>query len=70
MLTLFAISSHLRRNSGAILKKRIKRKEYATVQDFMADVDLVFQNAMAFNEDGSPVNDDARQLKVCNIARS
>ena len=45
-------------------QKRIKRKEYSTIQDFMNDVDLVFDNAMTFNADDSTIYMDAAYLKV------
>ncbi|KAH8110617.1 Bromodomain-containing protein, partial [Phellopilus nigrolimitatus] len=44
--------------------KRIKRKEYPTIPDFISDVDLVFANAMQFNEEHSPIWEDAVELKV------
>ncbi|KAL5519460.1 hypothetical protein ACEPAH_1143 [Sanghuangporus vaninii] len=44
--------------------KRIKRKEYHTIPDFINDVDLVFSNAMSFNEDHSPIWEDALALKT------
>lgn len=43
--------------------KRIKRKEYSTIADFMNDVDLVFANAMQFNEEHSLIWEDAATLK-------
>lgn len=45
-------------------QKRIKRKEYATVQDFIDAVDLVFSNAMEFNEEHSEIWEDAMTMKV------
>jgi len=36
---------------------------YKTWADFEADVELVWSNAMAFNEDGSQVYEDAKVLK-------
>ncbi|KLO07102.1 Bromodomain-containing protein [Schizopora paradoxa] len=45
------------------IHKRIKRKEYSTIQDFMNDVDLVFDNAMTFNADDSTIYMDAVYLK-------
>ncbi|TDL20995.1 Bromodomain-containing protein [Rickenella mellea] len=44
--------------------KRIKRKEYETVADFMAEVELVFANALQFNDDHSPIWEDAVLLRV------
>ncbi|KAF8514758.1 Bromodomain-containing protein [Gautieria morchelliformis] len=43
--------------------KRIKRKEYKTTRDFAADVELVFSNALAFNEEHSVIWEDATALK-------
>lgn len=37
---------------------------YKTWADYEADVELVWSNAMAFNEDGSQVYEDAKILKV------
>ena len=37
---------------------------YKTWAEFEADMDLVWTNAMAFNEDGSQVYEDAKVLKV------
>ncbi|EJC98735.1 Bromodomain-containing protein, partial [Fomitiporia mediterranea MF3/22] len=44
--------------------KRIKRKGYTTIQDFMSDVDLVFSNALQFNEEHSLIWEDALTLKT------
>lgn len=43
--------------------KRIKRKEYASAADFAADVELVFSNAMTFNQEHTPIWEDALALK-------
>lgn len=49
-------------------QKRIKRKEYATVPDFMSDVDLIFTNAVQFNEEHSLIWEDAKALQVrCHL---
>ena len=37
---------------------------YKTWAEYEADVELVWTNAMAFNEDGSQVYEDAKILKV------
>ena len=42
---------------------------YKTWAEFEADVDLVWTNAMAFNEDGSQVYEDAKILKVQNLEK-
>ncbi|GJJ13366.1 hypothetical protein Clacol_007618 [Clathrus columnatus] len=43
--------------------KRIKRKEYTTISQFAADVELVFSNALTFNEEHSSIWEDAMTLK-------
>ncbi|KAG6910499.1 hypothetical protein DXG01_009918 [Tephrocybe rancida] len=43
--------------------KHIKRKEYATSNDFADDVELVFNNAMAFNQEHTGIWEDARALR-------
>ncbi|OJT10011.1 Protein polybromo-1 [Trametes pubescens] len=43
--------------------KKLKRKAYANSTDFADDVELVFQNALQFNSDGSPIYEDARNLR-------
>jgi len=45
-----------------ILKKKAKRKKYASVDEFMKDVELMFHNAMHFNEDGSDIHRAAQEL--------
>jgi len=42
----------------------VKKGVYKTWADYEADVELVWTNAMAFNEDGSQVYEDAKILKV------
>ncbi|KAG6865756.1 hypothetical protein C0991_011953 [Blastosporella zonata] len=43
--------------------KRLKRKEYASSNEFAADVELVFDNAMAFNQDYTGIWEDAKALR-------
>ncbi|XP_006454163.1 hypothetical protein AGABI2DRAFT_196990 [Agaricus bisporus var. bisporus H97] len=43
--------------------RRIKRKEYHTATTFAADVELVFSNAMSFNQDHTPIWEDALTLR-------
>ena len=45
-------------------QKHLKRKEYSNAAQFAQDVELVFSNAMQFNEDHTPLWEAARQLKV------
>lgn len=47
------------------MQKRLKRKEYPTSNDFAKDVELVFDNAIQFNADHTPIWEDAQQLRVC-----
>lgn len=50
-----------------IIRKNIKRRKYATVEMFLADMNLMFNNAKMFNADGSQVFKDAvilQQLMV------
>ncbi|RDB29274.1 Protein polybromo-1 [Hypsizygus marmoreus] len=43
--------------------KRVKRKEYHTAGEFAADVELVFANAMAFNQEHTGIWEDAKALR-------
>lgn len=45
-----------------ILKKKAKRKKYQSIEEFMKDVELMFSNAMTFNEDGSDIHKWAQEL--------
>jgi len=49
------------------LQKHIKRKEYHTPGEFATDVELVFSNAMTFNQEKTPIWEDARALRVCDL---
>ncbi|KAF3188544.1 hypothetical protein TWF225_003493 [Orbilia oligospora] len=46
------------------LKKKVKRRIYRTVEEFMDDVYLMFDNAIRYNEDNSQVHRDAIFLKA------
>jgi E1A/CREB-binding protein len=46
------------------IQKRLENGTYHSIEDFQADVNLTFDNAMTYNEDGSVVYDMASQLKV------
>ena len=48
-----------------LLKKKIKRKEYNAPVDFANDVELVFSNALEFNQEHSELWEDAIALRVC-----
>ncbi|KAK0208734.1 RSC complex protein [Desarmillaria ectypa] len=43
--------------------KRVKRKEYATADEFADDVELVFSNALAFNQEHTLIWEDALTLR-------
>ncbi|KAH7886072.1 RSC complex protein [Phlebopus sp. FC_14] len=43
--------------------KRLKRKEYTNSEEFANDVELVFSNALAFNQDHSQIWEDALILR-------
>ena len=44
---------------------RNDRNGYGDVFEARADLDLVFSNALAYNEEGSQIAKDATALKVC-----
>ncbi|KIY03172.1 uncharacterized protein Z520_01639 [Fonsecaea multimorphosa CBS 102226] len=44
------------------IKKKAKRKKYQSLEHFMKDLDLLFNNAKQFNEDGSEIYQDAVDL--------
>ncbi|KAF2704153.1 chromatin structure-remodeling complex protein rsc1 [Pleomassaria siparia CBS 279.74] len=46
-----------------VLKRKLKRKKYKSVDDFMVDVELMFENAKKYNEDNSQVYKDAVHLQ-------
>ncbi|KAF9245828.1 Bromodomain-containing protein [Melanogaster broomeanus] len=43
--------------------KRLKRKEYVTSEEFANDIELVFSNALEFNQDHSQIWEDAITLR-------
>lgn len=47
-----------------LLKRKVKRKKYRSVEDFMADVNLMFNNAKAYNTDDSTIHTDAVALQI------
>lgn len=47
-----------------MILKRIKRKEYPSPKEFMDDVELVFTNAVTYNEDHSQIWEDAKILQA------
>lgn len=59
--------SHTYFDSGVCSRhhqKHLKRKEYQTSLDFANDVELVFSNALEFNQDHSQIWEDAIILRV------
>ena len=46
------------------VRKNIKRREYKTLESFVADMEVMFDNAMRFNEDDSEIYADAVELKA------
>ncbi|OCK84394.1 hypothetical protein K432DRAFT_422613 [Lepidopterella palustris CBS 459.81] len=46
-----------------LLKRKLKRKKYNSVDHFMVDVELMFENAKLYNEDDSQVYKDAVYLQ-------
>ena len=49
----------------ALLQKKLKRKEYHKPIDFANDVELVFSNALEFNQEHTQIWEDATTLRAC-----
>ncbi|WPG97322.1 Hypothetical protein R9X50_00009600 [Acrodontium crateriforme] len=47
-----------------VLKKKVKRKKYRSVEEFMTDVNLMFNNAKGYNTDDSQIYKEAVQLQI------
>lgn len=47
-----------------ILKRKVKRKKYKSVEEFMNDVNLMFNNAKNYNQDDSAVYKHATALQI------
>ena len=45
------------------VKQRCKTYAYQNKWDFVRDVNLVFDNCMLFNEEGTPIYNSAKKLK-------
>ena len=45
-------------------QEKVKKKQYANQQAFMADVNTIFSNAKYYNMDGSRIWKDATYLEV------
>ena len=50
------------------IQKKIKLESYSTIDSFMADIKLIFNNATTYNQEGSSIFQDARTL--LNLAKS
>jgi len=46
-----------------VVKKKLKRKKYQSVEQFMKDVELMFENAKSYNTDDSQIYKDALHLQ-------
>jgi chromatin structure-remodeling complex subunit RSC1/2 len=46
-----------------VVKKKLKRKKYNSVEQFMRDVELMFENAKQYNQDESQIYKDAVTLQ-------
>jgi chromatin structure-remodeling complex subunit RSC1/2 len=46
-----------------VIKKKLKRKKYNSVEQFMRDLELMFQNAKQYNQDESQIYKDAVALQ-------
>ncbi|GAB7356129.1 hypothetical protein MBLNU459_g6727t1 [Dothideomycetes sp. NU459] len=47
-----------------VLKRKLKRKKYQSLEQFMKDVDLMFENAKSYNQDESQIYQDAVELQA------
>ena len=50
------------------VQRKIDNGLYHSIEDFQTDVNLTFDNAMQYNEDGSVVHDMAKELKLKFVA--
>ena len=48
-----------------IPQRKQKRKKYQSVDHFMRDIDVMFNNAKSYNQDESQIYKDAVYLQVC-----
>jgi chromatin structure-remodeling complex subunit RSC1/2 len=46
-----------------VIKKKLKRKKYTTIDQFTRDLDLMFENAKQYNQDASEIYKDAVALQ-------
>ena len=47
-----------------MIKKKINREDYQSVDEFRDDIHLMCQNARTYNEDGSVLFQDANDIEV------
>lgn len=45
------------------IKRNAKRKKYRNVDELLADLEVMFENALQYNEEGSDIYDDAVELQ-------
>ena len=53
-----------------IWQRKQKRKKYQSVDHFMRDIDVMFNNAKSYNQDESQIYKDAVYLQVCSCSTS
>ena len=51
-------------DGNSLLQKKLKRKKYHSVEQFMKDIEQIFENAKLYNEDESQIYKDAVDLQV------
>lgn len=49
--------------SFEVINKNMAEKFYTTISEIVEDIELMFNNAMHFNEEGSEIHTDAKELK-------
>lgn len=54
-----------RARTSNIAQRKQKRKKYQSVDHFMRDIDVMFNNAKSYNQDESQIYKDAVYLQVC-----
>ncbi len=48
-------------------QKKLKRKKYQSLDHFMKDIDIMFNNAKSYNEDESQIHREAEYLQVNSV---
>ena len=48
------------------IEKKINKKEYRSLKEYREDIRLLCDNARLYNEDGSPLYQDADKIEVCS----